>query len=101
MMVNHEEFLLKVKNKEINRERQKRKDDYQKELYQQKFKKDDQKYVVLKEIKQKEIDEKQRSQVLIEMEKHQMQEAIYELYVKNQFDASLLEDKVRQIENQH
>ena len=33
MMVNHEEFLLKVKNKEINRERQKRKDDYQKELY--------------------------------------------------------------------
>lgn len=33
LLMSQEEFALKVKNKEINRERQKRKDDYQKELY--------------------------------------------------------------------
>lgn len=60
-MVNQETYSLKVKNKEINIERQKRKEEYMKDIYTQKLKEDDEKYQRFKDTKKKEVDEKVRS----------------------------------------
>jgi hypothetical protein len=40
-----------------------------------------------------------KSQVMNELEKHQIQEAIQEMFIKNQYDPALLDQKVRKIEN--
>ena len=49
-------------------------------------------------MKQKEIQERISLQVKNELEKHQIYEVIQDLYIKNKFDADLLEEKARNIE---
>ena len=46
-------------------------------------------------MRQKEIEEKMKEQVINEIEKHQMNEAINDMFVKNKFDVNLLEEKVK------
>jgi len=46
-------------------------------------------------LRQKEIEEKMKEQVINEIEKHQMNEAINDMFVKNKFDVNLLEEKVK------
>ena len=57
-LLNQETFALRVKNKEINIERQRRKDDYQREIYLRKLVDEDHKYEELKLQRQKETEQR-------------------------------------------
>lgn len=89
-LLNQEHFALKVRNKEINVERSRRKEQYERQLYQIKQQQDDLKFKSQKEFKRKDKEERYNQEVKAETEKHKLSEAIHDMFVKNQFDMQIL-----------
>jgi len=82
---------LRVKNKEINVERKRRKEEYRKEQILRKIKEDDEKLNAVKEQKRAEREIKYLQQVKAEKQMLRFNEKVEQLYFKNDFDEDKLE----------